>query len=238
MEKLHKDKHISQKFDADLEELKSQLLEMGGIVEQQIIDSVQAIESVDCELAEKVIRVEDDVNLREVAIDESCTTVLVCRQPAASDLRMVLTVSKITRDLERMGDEAQKIAKMAVALSETGPAPGGYDEVRHMGALVQQMVSSVLDAFARFDVDKALDVARADKHVDREYKSALREIATYMMEDPRTIGRSMNILWAFRSLERIGDHACNIAEHIIFLVKGLDVRHASLSEMENKLKKS
>lgn len=237
MEKLHLDKHISQKFDSDLEQLKSQLLEMGGIVEQQIIDSVQAIESVDSQLAERVIRVEDDVDSREVALDESCTTVLVCRQPAASDLRMVLTVSKITRDLERMGDEAQKIAKMAISLSESGPAPGGYDEVRHMGALVQKMVSSVLDAFARFDVDKALDVARADKQVDREYESAMREIVTYMMEDPRTIGRSMNILWAFRSLERIGDHACNIAEHIIFLVRGLDVRHASVSEMEKKLKK-
>lgn len=238
MEKLHLDRHISQQFDSDLEALKSQVLNMGGVVEQQIIDSVKAIETVDSQLAEKVIQVEDDVDLREVALDESCTTILACRQPAASDLRMVLTVTKMTRDLERMGDEAQKIAKMAISLSETGAAPGGYEEVRHMGALVQQMVNSVLDAFARFDVDKALDVARADKQVDREYKTAMREIVTYMMEDPRSISRVMNILWALRSLERIGDHSRNIAEHIIFLVKGLDVRHASVSEMERKLHKS
>jgi phosphate transport system protein len=237
MEKLHLDRHISQQFDSELEELKSQVLEMGGVVEQQIIDSLNAIESVDTDLAEKVIRIEDDVDLREVALDKSCTSVLALRQPAASDLRMVLTVTKIIRDLERMGDEAQKIAKMAISLSDSGPAPGGYEEVRHMGALVLQMVNSVLDAFARFDVEKALDVARADKQVDREYKSAMRELVTYMMEDPRSIGRSMNILWAFRSLERIGDHARNIAEHIIFLVRGLDVRHASVSEMERKLNK-
>jgi len=235
MEKLNLDRHISQQFDSELEGLKSEVLEMGGIVEQQIIDSLKAIESIDTDLAERVIRIEDDVDLREVAIDNSCTSVLACRQPAASDLRMVLTVMKIVRDLERIGDEAQKIAKMAISLSDSGPAPGGYEEVRHMGALVQQMVKSVLDAFARFDVDKALDVARADKQVDREYKSAMRELVTYMMEDPRSIGRSMNILWAFRAVERIGDHARNIAEHIIFLVRGLDVRHVSVSEMERKL---
>lgn len=237
MPNLHLDKHISHRFDSDLEDVKSQLSEMGGIVEQQIIDAVKAIESVDSELAERVVKVEDDVNEREKKIDESCTNILVRRQPAASDLRMVLTVSKITRDLERMGDEAHKVARMAISLSESGPAPGGYDEVRHMGILVQKMVSEALDAFVRFDADKALEVAKADKQVDREYKSAVREIATYMMEDPRTITRSINILWAFRSLERIGDHACNIAEHIIFLVRGLDVRHDSVKQIEKKLKK-
>lgn len=235
MDKLHLDKHISQQFDTDLEMLKSQVLEMGGIVEQQIIDSVKSLESVDSPLAERVIQIEDDVDLREVALDEACTSVLACRQPAASDLRLVLTVTKMTRDLERMGDEAQKIAKMAISLAETGGAPGGYEEVRHMGTLVQQMVNDVLDAFARFDVDKALEVAKADKQVDREYKSAMREIVTYMMEDPRSITRVMNVMWALRSLERIGDHSRNIAEHIIFLVRGLDVRHASLKEMEQKL---
>lgn len=238
MDKLHLDKHISQRFDADLEALKSQVLEMGGVVEQQIINSVKALETADSKIAERVIMVEDDVDLREVALDEQCTMVLACRQPAASDLRLVLTVTKMIRDLERMGDEAQKIAKMAIQLSESGAAPGGYDEVRHMGSLVQKMVNSVLDAFARFDVDKALEVAKADKQVDREYKSAMREIVTYMMEDPRSISRVMNILWALRSLERIGDHTRNIAEHIIFLVRGLDVRHSTVSEMEKKLKQS
>jgi phosphate transport system protein len=231
------DKHISQQFDSDLEALKSQVLKMGGVVEQQVIDSVKAIENADSELAEKVIRIEDDVDNRELALDESCMQVLACRQPAASDLRLVLTVTKMTRDLERMGDEAQKIAKMAISLNEFGSAPRGYEEVRHMGKQVQDMVNSVLDAFARLDVDKALEVARADKQVDREYKSAMREIVTYMMEDPRSITRSMNIIWALRSLERIGDHVGNIADHIIFLVKGLDLRHTSLSEMERKLER-
>ncbi|MDO6837940.1 phosphate signaling complex protein PhoU [Paraglaciecola chathamensis] len=232
------ERHISQRFDSDLEALKSQVLEMGGIVEQQIIDSVKAIESVNRPLAEHVLEVEDDIDRREVLLDENCTMILACRQPAASDLRMVLSVTKMTRDLERMGDEAQKIAQMAIALSDDGAAPGGYEEIRHMGALVQKMVNSVLDAFARFDADKALDVARADTQVDREYKSAMREIVTYMMEDPRSIGRVMNILWALRSIERIGDHARNIAEHIIYLVKGYDVRHTSVHEIEKRLNKS
>lgn len=236
MDNIHLDKHISGQFDTDLEDLKSQLLELGGIVEQQIIDAVNCIESPNSDLAEKVIDTEKDVDSREMALDESCTTVLACRQPAASDLRMVLSVTKMTRDLERMGDEAHKIAKMSLALDQTGAAPGGYDEVRHMGSLVQHMVNTVLDAFARMDADKALQVAKADKKVDREYKSAMREIVTYMMEDPRAITRSMNIIWALRSLERIGDHARNIAEHLIFLVRGLDVRHSSVKEMERQLK--
>lgn len=236
MDNLNLDQHISGQFNADLEELKTQLLEMGGVVQQQIIDAVTAIEQADSELAEKVMVIEDDVDVREVRLDENCTTVLARRQPAASDLRMVLAVSKATRDLERMGDEAQKIAKMAIALNEEGQAPHGYVELRHIGDIVEKMVNSTLDAFARFDVDAAIKVARDDKAVDREYKSAMRELVTYMMEDPRSIGRVMNIIWALRSLERIGDHARNIAEHIVYLVKGLDVRHTSVKEMERQVK--
>jgi len=236
MDKLHLDQHISGQFNADLEDLRTQLLEMGGVVQQQIIDAVAAIENADGDLAEKVIVVEDDVDQREVTIDEACTQVLARRQPAASDLRMVLAVSKATRDLERMGDEAQKIAKMAIALNEEGQSPHGYMELRHIGDSVEKMVNNTLNAFARFDVDAALKVAKDDKAVDREYKSAMRELITYMMEDPRSIGRVMNIIWALRSLERIGDHARNIAEHVIYLVKGLDVRHVSVKEMERQIK--
>jgi len=235
MDNLNLDRHISGQFNADLEDLKTQLLEMGGVVQQQIKDAVSAIENADGELAEKVIVVEDDVDTREVKIDENCTQVLARRQPAASDLRMVLAVSKITRDLERMGDEAQKIAKMAIALNDQGQAPHGYMELRHIGDIVEKMVNTTLDAFARFDVDAAVRVAKDDRAVDREYKSAMRELITYMMEDPRSIGRVMNIIWALRSLERIGDHARNIAEHIVYLVKGLDVRHTSVKEMERKV---
>ncbi|MCV6614034.1 MAG: phosphate signaling complex protein PhoU [Cellvibrionaceae bacterium] len=236
MDNLNLDQHISGQFNNDLEELKTQFLEMGGVVLQQIVDAVSAIEEADSELAEKVIVTEDEIDEREVNLDENCTQVLARRQPAATDLRMVLAVSKAVRDLERMGDEAQKIAKMAIALSEEGQAPHGYMELRHIGDIVEKMVNTTLDAFARFDVEAAVKVARDDKAVDREYKSAMRELVTYMMEDPRSIGRVMNIIWALRSLERIGDHARNIAEQIVYLVKGLDVRHTSVKEMERQIK--
>lgn len=235
MDKIHLDKHIYQQYDSDLEELKSKLLTMGGIVEEQIKNAVDSIENADSDLAEKVIKTEDEVDEREVSLDADCTTVLACRQPTASDLRMVLSVARVTRDLERMGDEAHKIAKMAISLNQTGAAPAGYEEVRHMGALVQTMVHAALNAFARFDAAGAVKVVRADKQVDREYKSAMRELMTYMMEDPRSITRAMNIIWVLRSLERIGDHTRNIAEHIIYLVKGMDVRHQSVSDIESKI---
>jgi phosphate transport system protein len=235
MEKIYLDRHTSQSFDQELEKIKSEVLEMGGIVEQQILDSVNSIVTANKELAKKVIDVEDDVDMREVRLDETCTEILACRQPAAFDLRLILSVTKIIRDLERIGDEAQKVADMALTLEKKGAAPAGYDEVRHMGALVQKMLNSALDAFSRLDVTQALEVAKADKKVDREFKSAMREIVTYMIEDPRTIKRAMNILSALRSLERMGNHSRNIAEHIIYLVKGLDVRHSSIKEIANKL---
>ncbi len=238
MNKMKLNKHISQKFNADLQELKNLLLEMGSLVEQQIGDAVKAIVDGDSELAEKVIKTEDDVDKREIDLDELCTGVLARRQPAASDLRMVLAVMKALRDLERMGDEAHKIAKMALALEKSGSLPSGYSEVRHIGDKVRKMTTQSLDAFARFDVDTALEVAQADAEVDREYKSAMREMVTYMMEDPRSISRALNVIWALRALERIGDHAGNICEHVIYLVRGLDVRHISVSEIERQLSES
>lgn len=235
MDKLHLDNHISQQFNADLEGLRTDLLEMGGLVEKQIRDAVKAIEQVDSEIAQKVMENENKVDDKEVAIDEMCTLILAKRQPAASDLRMVLAVSKAIRDLERMGDEAQKIARMAIALSEEGVGPHGYIELRHIGSGVLRMLRHSLDAFARYDVKLALNVVKEDHIVDQEYKTALRELVTYMMEDPRSISRAMNVLWALRSMERIGDHARNIAEHVIYLVKGKDVRHATIAEMEREV---
>lgn len=237
MDKLNLDNHISQKFNADLEALKTQLLEMGGLVEKQVRNAVKAIEDVDSELASNVIENESRVDAAEIRIDEQCTLVLAKRQPAASDLRVVLTVSKAVRDLERIGDEAQKVAKMAIALSEDGVAPHGYVELRHIGAGVAKMLRDALDAFARYDTEMALEVVKADRIVDQEYKSALREIVTYMMEDPRAISRAMNLLWALRSLERIGDHARNLSEQLIYMVKGKDVRHISISELEKEVHK-
>jgi len=235
MDKLNLDNHISQQFNADLESLKTEFLEMGGLVEKQIFDAVKSIEELDSEIAQRVMENEILVDNMEMSIDERCTIILAKRQPTASDLRMVLTVIKAIRDLERMGDEAQKVAKMAIKLSETGARSHGFVELRHIGTAVQKMLRHSLDAFARYDADMALNVVKEDRLVDQEYSSALRELITYMMEDPRSISRAMNVLWALRSLERIGDHARNLAEHLIYMVKGKDVRHVSVKEMERKM---
>ena len=236
MDNLHLDQHILHQFNEDLEHLRTKLLEMGGLVEDQLRDAVKAIESADGGLAEKVIEAEDEVDAREVALDQESITVLARRQPAASDLRLVIMVTKATRDLERIGDEAHKIAKMAIELNERGEESGrGFVELRHLASNVIRSVSSALDAFARYDVDTAMDVVRNDKAIDVEYKTAIREMITYMIEDPRSISRAMNIMWALRALERIGDHARNISEQVIYLVHGTDVRHQPIKEIEETL---
>ena len=232
MDNLNFDQHISRQFNSDLEALKAHLLQMGGVVEQQLADCVESLESADSGLAQKVLAAEIHSNNFEISIDEECTCILALRQPAASDLRMVMAVTKIVRDLERIGDESAKIAKMAIILSEQDNSPRGYVEIRHIGSHVCSMVRDSLTAFARYDAELALAVAREDKEVDKDYSSAMREMITFMMEDPRTISRVLNILWALRSLERIGDHARNIAEQVIYLVKGKDARHMSFPEME------
>lgn len=236
MDTLHLDQHISHQFNDDLEHLRTKLLEMGGLVEDQLRDAARAIESADGGLAEKVLTTEDEVDQREMALDQEAITLLARRQPAASDLRLVMMVTKATRDLERIGDEANKIAKMAIALNDAGGDGGrGYVELRHLASNVIRSVSSALDAFARYDVETAMDVVRNDKDIDVEYKTAVREMMTYMIEDPRSISRVMSIMWALRALERIGDHARNIAEQVIYLVHGKDVRHSSIRDIENVL---
>ncbi len=236
MDKLNIDQHISQQYNAVLDDLKTEFLEMGGIVEQQIIDAVKAITKLDTELAEKVLSVESTVDDREMALDDLCVQIIARRQPTASDLRLVMSISKATRDLERMGDEAKKIAQMAILISENGEILDGFGELKNLGRRVQQVVSDTLTAFARYDVNTALQIAEEDKAIDEEYDIAMRVLITYMMENPRNISRAMNITWALRALERIGDHAENIAEHIIYLVKGLDVRHKTISEMEEEVR--
>ncbi len=224
--------HISQRYDDELAAVKSQLFEMGGIVEKQVTDAIKALLEVDSDLAERVVLDDIRINDMEVAVDEDCGLILARRQPAARDLRLVLTIIKTTTDLERIGDEARKMAKQAITLAEEGKAPRGYVEIRHIGDNVAKMLSQSLDCFARQDVELALKVAQEDKAVDLEYASAIREMMTYMMEDPRSISRVMSIMWSLRALERIGDHARNIAEHVIYLVKGDDVRHVGLKQME------
>ena len=172
-----------------------------------------------------MIAEEQRVDDMEVDIDEACILIIARRQPAASDLRLVMMVTKAVNDLERIGDEAKKIANHAVILAEQGGASEGYTEVRHLGQSVSSMLANALDAFARFDVDAAMRTLEEDKQIDLDYKTALRELVTYMMEDPRSITRAINILWVVRSLERIGDHAKNLCEQIVFVVKGKDIRH-------------
>ncbi len=237
MDRMHFGEHSSSQFNEALESIRNNLMEMGGLVEKQVVDALQALLQADSALAEKVLETEDKVDKLEMLIDEECTKVLALRQPAASDLRLIIAVSKAVSDLERIGDESAKIARMGLQLAEEGESPRGYVEVRHIGNHVRNMLRDTLDAFARFDAKKALDVAAEDNEVDLEYRSAMRSLVTFMMEDPRAISRMLNIIWSLRALERIGDHARNIGEQVIYLVEGKDVRHISVDEIEAKLKK-
>ena len=230
MDKVTIDQHISRQFNSGLEQLKTQTLAMGGLVEQQLQDSMAALERGDSNLALKVLETEKQINVMERDIDEACTTLIALRQPAATDLRMVMAVSRSVRDLERVGDEAHRIAKMAIGLSEEGGAPRGYVEARHIANGVRDLLRGCLDAFARFDAVAAREHMAKDKQIDQDYRSAVRELITYMMEDPRSISRVMNVLWTLRALERIGDHAKNICEHIVFLVEGKDIRHVQADD--------
>ncbi|MFK7864896.1 MAG: phosphate signaling complex protein PhoU [Pseudohongiellaceae bacterium] len=220
--------HISQQFNVELEEVKGHMMEMGGVVERQLSDALESVVTSNSALGLKVTKDDDEIDTLEMKIDEECSLIIARRQPAASDLRLVLAIIKTIRDLERIGDESSKIARMAVKLSEEGEIPSLFVEFKNIGAKVQKMVSMSLNAFARFDAEAALEITRADLEVDMEYRSAMRSMITYMMEDPRSITRVLNILWALRALERIGDHANNIAEHVVYLVKGKDVRHEKL----------
>lgn len=237
MDRMHFGEHSSSQFNEALESIRNNLMEMGGLVEKQVVDALQSLLQADSDLAQKVLDTEDKVDKLEMLIDEECTKVLALRQPAASDLRLIIAVTKAVSDLERIGDESAKIARMGQQLAEEGESPRGYVEVRHIGNHVRNMLRDTLDAFARFDAKKALAVAAEDNEVDLEYRSAMRSLVTFMMEDPRAISRILNIIWSLRALERIGDHARNIGEQVIYLVEGKDVRHISVDEIEAKLKK-
>ncbi|QSP95306.1 phosphate signaling complex protein PhoU [Marinobacter salinisoli] len=224
--------HISHKFNSELMELKTEFLEMGGMVEAQVEGAIQALIDGDSDLAEQIRGRDKLVDKMEIDIDEEATLIIARRQPTARDLRLVISVIKMVADLERVGDEAKKIAKLAIKLSEEGQAPRGYVEVRHIGQHVKVMLQDALDAFARLDSEQALRIMKEDKRVDEEYQAATRALLTFMMEDARNISRCMSVMWVLRALERVGDHACNIAENVIFMVKGEDVRHTSVEEAE------
>ncbi|MBI2384138.1 MAG: phosphate signaling complex protein PhoU [Gammaproteobacteria bacterium] len=237
MEKTSFKQHISSQFNAELEDVRQRVLAMGGLVEQQIADATRALIEGEGALGEQVARNDYRINQLEVFIDEECSRILARRQPTASDLRLIVAVIKTITDLERIGDEAEKIARMAADLA-TQERSANLVEIGHMARHVGQMVRDVLDAFARMDPEAALAVAREDVSVDREYEALLRQCITFMMEDPRTIRRVMDLIWSVRSLERIGDHARNIAEYVIYLIKGKDVRHISLEDMEREVRES
>lgn len=227
--------HTSSQFNENIHDVNTKFMAMGGLVEQQVTSAIHALLDTNLELAVKVQLEDDAVNRLEREIDEALTLILARRHPAASDLRMVIAMSKANTDLERIGDEATKIARIAQNLCEEGESPRGYMETRHIGNQVRIMLHDALDTFARLDTDAAVRVMRADADIDREYSSAMRTLMTYMMEDPRHISRVINVMWVLRSLERIGDHARNICEQVIYMVKGLDVRHASVEQVEEQV---
>ncbi len=228
--------HISRQYNEELEDIRTRVLQMGGLVEKHTEQALTALLKGDAELGETVSTNDYLVNKMEVGIDEECGQIIARRQPAASDLRLVMTVIKIITDLERIGDEADKIARMAVRLAGEERLKNNYIEIQYLGNHVKGMVHDALDAFARLDTDAALRVAREDRQVDKEYEGVMRQMITYMMEDPRTITRVLNVIWAARALERIGDHARNICEYVIYLVKGKDIRHISLDQVERELR--
>jgi phosphate transport system protein len=216
--------------------VRQRVLAMGGLVEQQIVDATRALMEADRALAEAVITNDFKVNQLEVFIDEECSRILARRQPTASDLRLVVAIIKTITDLERIGDEAEKVARMAKDLATQERFLNGMVELQHLSKQVSQMVHDALDAFARMDAEAALAVARQDAVVDREYEALMRQCITFMMEDPRSIRRTMDLIWSARALERIGDHSKNISEYVIYFVKGKDVRHVSIEDMEREVK--
>jgi phosphate transport system protein len=229
--------HISERFNKELEDIRNKVLTMGGLVEQQIDQAVKAFTIGDEEMAEVVIKQDDQIDTLEMLIDQECMQILALRQPAAFDLRLLITVIKIINELERVGDLAERIAKNALQIASGASRNDEYYELQHIAELVKGMLHDALDAFARMSLGGVTDITAQDENVDREYGSIIRQLITHMMEDPRNITRSLDILWTARSLERIGDHACNICAHIIYMVKGEDVRHISQAELERKVNK-
>lgn len=222
--------HISGQFNEDLQNLHANVMEMGHRVAAQIVDAIAALEEDDAELAAMVVSRDKEINSQEKSIDQECSRILVRRQPAASDLRLIFSVIKTVTDLERVGDLAARIA--LTVLEPPGAVTPEHIRapIKHLGVLVLNLLNKALDAFALMDANRALDIAQEDLAVDQEYKAVVRQLVTYMMEDPRTISWALHISWAARAMERIGDHAKNIAEYVIYMVHGEDVRHTSIAE--------
>jgi phosphate transport system protein len=227
--------HIHSRYNADLEGIRTGVLQMGGLVEQQLLNGVRAVVHGDSRLGEEVSRLDYKVNAMEVAIDEDCSRVLATRAPTASDLRLIVAVIKTITDLERIGDETEKLGHAAARLSNSDRTADRYRELKHIGELVADMVAGALDAFARLDTQAALDIARRDRVIDEEYEAIQRQCITFMMEDPRAIRRTLDVLSLARALERVGDHAKNICEYVVYMVLGKDIRHLSIEDVERQI---
>ncbi len=227
--------HISKQYDQDLEAIRSRMMQMGGMVESQIRSAIAGYLDGDVERATQVIAGDARVNELELAIDNDLGQIIVRRQPAASDLRLILAVSKIVTDLERIGDEAAKIARMAKDLHGNGAIQSPrLVAISHISEVAIGMLRKALDSFARLDAAAAARVCGEDAAIDEEFRAIIRQLITFMMEDPRTITTSLQLVWVAKAFERIGDHAKNIAEYVIYIVKGRDVRHIPLAELERE----
>ena len=231
MSDLHLGQHISRRFNEELEEVRSKVLHMGGVVEGQLANALRVLVNDETALAKDVVDADSIVNSFEVDIDEECTRIVALRQPAATDLRLVMAVTKTINDLERMGDEAKRIARMSRKEMDGALEDDVRSELEYLGELVREMLRQVLDAFARTDVDTAITVVKADRKVDKKYKKIVKQLVKQMGKDPQVIPQVLNIIWAVRSLERLADRCQNIAEHIIYMVLGMDVRHIKLDDV-------
>ena len=227
--------HLSKQFDVDLETLRSRILQMGGLIEAQILAAIDGLYSGNIQALEQVIENDRRVNGFEVSIDTECSHIIARRQPAASDLRLIMGVSKAVTDLERVGDEAKKIAVVSKQIHESGRLQiPRLADIRRAGGTVVGMLRKTLDAFARLDAVAAAEVIRDDAAIDEAFRGMMRQLITYMMEDPRTISTAFEIVWIARALERMGDHAKNMAEQVIYIVKGTDVRHTTFEDIERE----
>ena len=230
------DKHLSSQFDHELAGISTRVLEMGGLVESQVAQAVQALVGFDAELAAQVLKQEDRVNTMELEIDRDLSSIIARRQPTARDLRLLIAIAKTIANLERMGDEAARIARMAQRLQSAGVASRMRLPVSDLALeceLATRQLRKVLDAFARLDVAAAVEVLKQDDLIDREFEGLMRKLITYMMEDPRTISSAIDLVFVAKAIERVGDHAKNLAEQIIYIVKGADVRHSPMDTVES-----
>jgi len=227
--------HISKRFDSELEDVKNLVLKMGGLVETQAINGLQALLESDSRIAQKVADEDYKVNAMEVEIDERCVQILARRQPAAGDLRLVVAIIKTITDLERIGDQAEKLGRLELELTDEGASTSNFVKLEHLGERVTKMLHRALDAFARMDDKEALKTIKMDEKINDEYDALMRQLITLMMEDPRTIKSALRVSWCARALERIGDHARNICEYVVYLVHGKNVRHIDYNDLKDQI---